>query len=179
MRFGELAWLAHRGGCPQGCAHTERLRRQVAKSSRERQWQDMRGKSSPLQHMQRAGTQSGGTEGCITQERQRQCAASHKSVVHCTGNRHHSRMGSGRLHKFAQVCSWRNVPHFGQRAVDAKSGGELLDARHVTAKVSEMIIRQVDASQRAINAHGVSKCSDALCSVRSLSIFIEAAQLVV
>ena len=23
MRFGGLAWLAHRGGCPQGCAHTE------------------------------------------------------------------------------------------------------------------------------------------------------------
>ena len=45
-------------------------------------WQDMQRRSSPLQHMQRAGTQSGGTEGCITQERQRQCAASHKSVVH-------------------------------------------------------------------------------------------------
>ena len=30
----------------------------------------------------RAEAQSGGAEGCITQERQRQCAASHKSVVH-------------------------------------------------------------------------------------------------
>ena len=34
------------------------------------------------------------------------------------------------------------------------------------------------ACQRAINAHGVSKRSDALCSVSSVSIFIEAAQLV-
>jgi hypothetical protein len=23
MRFGGLAWLAYRGHCPQGCAHTE------------------------------------------------------------------------------------------------------------------------------------------------------------
>ena len=37
MRFGGLAWLAHRGSCTQGCAHTHRVRRQVAKSSRERQ----------------------------------------------------------------------------------------------------------------------------------------------
>ena len=37
MRFGELAWLAHRGCCTQGCAQRERVRHQVAKSSRERQ----------------------------------------------------------------------------------------------------------------------------------------------
>ena len=35
-----------------------------------------------MQHLQRAGMQSGGAEGCIAQERQRQSAASHKSVVH-------------------------------------------------------------------------------------------------
>ena len=49
-------------------AHTQMARRQVAKSSRERQWQDMRGRSAPLQHMQRAGMQSRGA----------QRAASHK-----------------------------------------------------------------------------------------------------
>ena len=37
MRFGKLAWLAHRGCCTQGCAQRERVRHQVAKSSRERQ----------------------------------------------------------------------------------------------------------------------------------------------
>ena len=32
-----------------------------------------------MMHMQSAGTQSGGAEGCITQERQQQSDASHKS----------------------------------------------------------------------------------------------------
>ena len=91
MRFGGLAWLAHRGGCPQGCAHTERVchtqREFVVRLQRavgSVRWQDMRGRSAPLQHMQRGGTQSGGAEGCIAQERQGQSAALHKS---CTGNR--------------------------------------------------------------------------------------------
>ena len=129
MRFGELAWLAHRGCCTQGCAHTERefvhrLQRAVGSVK----WQDMRGRSSPLQHMQRAGTQSGGTEGCITQERQRQCAASHKSVVHWQSRialakiTHDGRcwVQEGERPKFTQVCSRRNLPHFGQRAISSK-----------------------------------------------------------
>ena len=46
-------------------AHKQRVTEgacQVAKSNRERQWQDMRERSAPLQHMQRAGTQSGGAQ---------------------------------------------------------------------------------------------------------------------
>ena len=95
-----------------------------------------------LQHMQGAGTQS----GCA------QRAASHKCGG-CERERERERRAQAIAHrshtprcamwacrpKFAQVCLRRNVPHFGQRAVDAKSGGELLDARHVPAEVSEMI----------------------------------------
>ena len=92
-----------------------------------------------MQHLQRAGMQSGGAEGCIAQERQRQSAASHKSVVRWQSRIASLARGSRGGPKFAQVCSWLNVPHFGQRAVDAKSGGELRDARHVTAEVGEII----------------------------------------
>ena len=98
-----------------------------------------------MQHLQRAGTQSGGAEGCIAQERQRQSAASHKSVS-CTGNR-----ASHRSHAGPEECPNSlkfvrgNVPHFRQRAIDTQ---------------------------------GVGDRSDALCSVSSLVIFIEAAQLV-
>ena len=69
-----------------------------------------------MQHLQRAGMQSGGAEGCIAQERQRQSAASHKSVVHWQSRIASLARGSGGGPKFAQVCSWLNVPHFGQRA---------------------------------------------------------------
>jgi hypothetical protein len=53
MRFGGLAWLAHRGDCAQGCAHREcivRLQRAIGKICEG---------SAPSQHMQRAGTQIG------------------------------------------------------------------------------------------------------------------------
>ena len=71
--------------------HRERVRRQVAKSSRERQMAGYAKEELSFaahaacgnaERRRRAEAQSGGAEGCITQERQRQCAASHKSVVH-------------------------------------------------------------------------------------------------
>ena len=59
MRFVGLAWLAHRGGCPEGCFYTER----ASSGCNEQQGASdgrichMRGRSAPWQHMQRAGTQ--------------------------------------------------------------------------------------------------------------------------
>ena len=126
MHFGGLARLAYRGGCPQGCAHTHRVHHQIAMSSMSVKWQDMRGRSAPMQHLQRAGMQSGGAEGCIAQERQRQSAASHKSVVRWQSRIASLARGSRGGPKFAQVCSWLNVPHFGQRAVYAKHLGHVL-----------------------------------------------------
>ena len=75
MRFGGLAWLVYRGHCTQGCAHTEgALSGWVAKSSWEHQMAGYAKKD-----MQCVGTHSGGAERCITQGRQQQSAASHKS----------------------------------------------------------------------------------------------------
>ena len=75
-------------------AHKQRVTEgacQVAKSNRERQWQDMRGRSSPLQHMQRAGMQSGGAQraashkcGGRKRERERRAQAiAHRSHLEC------------------------------------------------------------------------------------------------
>ena len=80
-------------------AHTHMARRQVAKSSRERQWQDMRGRSAPLQHMQRAGMQSGGAQRAASHKcggRERERRAQAKSRMACT------KVGPIRP-KFAQV----------------------------------------------------------------------------
>ena len=87
MRSGGLAWLAHRGGCPQGCTHTQRVRRQVEKSSSVNvRWQEMRG------GVLLCSTRSVGDQRRAEAQR----AASHKSGsgrallrtrASCTGNR--------------------------------------------------------------------------------------------
>ena len=95
-------------------AHTQMARRQVAKSSRERQWQDMRGRSAPLQHMQRAGMQSGGAQRAASHKcggRERERRAQAKSRMACT--------------KWVQsdpnsLKFRHNVPHFGQRAISSE-----------------------------------------------------------
>ena len=77
-------------------AHTQRVRHQVAMSSRERLMAGYeRKKRSFAAHAQRAGTQ-----------REAQRAASH-----ITRQRH------TRIKCEVQIRSWRNVPHFGQRAI--------------------------------------------------------------
>jgi hypothetical protein len=71
MRFGGLAWLAHRGHCTKGCAHTRecivRLQRAIGCGNAER-----RG----LQH-----TRAAAAERCFAQERRALAFAHHRSQI--------------------------------------------------------------------------------------------------
>ena len=101
MRFGKLAWLAHRGCCTQGCAQREFVRHQVAKSSRERQMAGYaREELSFAAHAacgnaerRRRGlhhTRAAAAERCFAQER-RALAIAHGSRIIS----HHERGSSG------------------------------------------------------------------------------------
>ena len=124
MRFGELAWLAHRGCCTQGCAQRERVRHQVAKSSRERQMAGYAreelsfaahaacGNAERRHRLGLHHTRAAAAVRCFTQERRALAIAITRAWVQEGGP------------KFAQVCSWQNVPHFGQRAISSQRWSE-------------------------------------------------------
>ena len=144
-RFGGRAWLAHLGYYGRGCAHTERegassggkeqcgasdgrICKEGAKSSGEHPMAGCKEEVLLLNHMQHAGTQSRGTglhhtraaaaEHCFGQERRStRCA---QVLARCQG------FWSRVFGPSSPSSLRRNVPHFGQRAIDAYHLGHVL-----------------------------------------------------
>ena len=122
MRFGGLAWLPHRGSCCQGCTHTEGNRGRVVRLQRavgSIKAGYVRKEHSFAAHAACGNAEQRRTEGCITQVRRTRTRAT------CTSNR---------AWLAPQMSMWvqsdpnslkfrRNVPHFGQRAIDAQGIG--------------------------------------------------------
>ena len=121
------------------------------------------------------------TEGCITQVRRTRTRTQVRCTSHCASLA--PRMGPVYRPKFAQVCLRRNIPHFGQRACDGYHShqsvcsdwtdivlkeverGELgllvaLDglADCAYALILEVVGRQIQGRQHAIDAQGIGNC---------------------
>ena len=109
------------------------------------------------------------TEGCITQVRRTRTRTQVRCTSHCASLA--PRMGPVYRPKFAQVCLRRNVPHFGQRAIDAQSVGNSCDAicsvssGPIFIETAQLVVTEVEARQRAIDTQSIGNCCDALCSV--------------
>ena len=85
-------------------AHTQRVRHQVAMSSRERLMAGYEREKRSFEACAARGNAEESTEGCIT---------------------HHTAQESNVR---AQIRSWQNVPHFGQRAINAQGVGDCCNA---------------------------------------------------
>ena len=136
--------------------HTEDASSGCKEHSRERQCRIC--EEGALLFAAHAGTQSGcaqraASHKCGGRERERERERRAQAIAHRSHTPRCAMWACGP--KFAQVCLRRNVPHFGQRAIDAQSVGNSCDAicsvssAPIFIETAQLVVTEVEARQRA------------------------------